>query len=403
MTSFNDPYWVDIKPAHEVLGIDKYTLLHAGPPIAWEEMCGPMRGAIVAVLKYEGLAENDEEALALAGSGKIKYEPCHHHNAVGPMTGVTSYSMPMICVLNKENGNYAYSTINEGTGKGIRFGSCGQDTVDQLVWLEKVLGPALKDVVHTMGGINLKMIISQALAMGDELHMRNNAATNLFVKTIAETLCEVVESRAALTQIMHFLTWNNDQFFLNFAMAANKACADAAHGIEHSTMVTAMARNGVNIGIRVSGLGDRWFTAPAADVAGAYFPGYSAEDANKDIGDSAIMETGGIGGMAIATAPAIVRFLGAGKYQDAVNYTNNMYEITLSEQDQYAMPDMDFRGSPIGIDILKVVETGISPIINTAIACKRPGVGMIGAGISKAPLEMFEEAMVAFGEAHGLQ
>ena len=247
------PYWVDIKPAHEVLGIDKYTLLHAGPPIAWEEMCGPMRGAIVAVLKYEGLAENDEEALALAGSGKIKYEPCHHHNAVGPMTGVTSYSMPMICVLNKENGNYAYSTINEGTGKGIRFGSCGQDTVDQLVWLEKVLGPALKDVVHTMGGINLKMIISQALAMGDELHMRNNAATNLFVKTIAETLCEVVESRAALTQIMHFLTWNNDQFFLNFAMAANKACADAAHGIEHSTMVTAMARNGVNIGIRVSG------------------------------------------------------------------------------------------------------------------------------------------------------
>ena len=233
------PYWVDIKPAHEVLGIDKYTLLHAGPPIAWEEMCGPMRGAIIAVLKYEGLAENDEEALALAGSGKIKYEPCHHHNAVGPMTGVTSYSMPMICVLNKENGNYAYSTINEGTGKGIRFGSCGQDTVDQLVWLEKVLGPALKDVVHTMGGINLKMIISQALAMGDELHMRNNAATNLFVKTIAETLCEVVESRAALTQIMHFLTWNNDQFFLNFAMAANKACADAAHGIEHSTMVTA--------------------------------------------------------------------------------------------------------------------------------------------------------------------
>ena len=378
------PYWVDIKPAYEVLGIDKYTLLHAGPPITWEEMCGPMRGAIVAVLKYEGLAENDEEALALAGSGKIKYEPCHHHNAVGPMTGLTSYSMPMICVLNKENGKYAYTTINEGTGKGIRFGSCGKDTV------------------HAMGGINLKMIISQALAMGDELHMRNNAATNLFVKTIAETLCEVVENRTALTQIMHFLTWNNDQFFLNFAMAANKACADAAHGIEYSTMVTAMARNGVNIGIRVSGLGDRWFTAPAAEVAGAYFPGFTAEDANKDIGDSAIMETGGIGGMAIATAPAIVRFLGAGRYQDAVNYTNNMYEITLSEQDQYAMPDMDFRGSPIGIDILKVVETGIAPIINTAIACKRPGVGMVGAGISKAPLAMFEEALVAFGEAHGL-
>lgn len=396
------PYWVDIKPAHEVLGLDKYTLLHAGPPIQWEEMCGPMRGAVIAVLKYEGLAANDNEALALAGSGKIHFAPCHSRGAVGPMTGVTSYSMPMICVLNKENGNYSYSTINEGTGKGIRFGSCDDATVERLKWLENVLGPALKAVVRKLGGVNLKMIISQALNMGDECHMRNNAATNLFIKSIAETLAEVVEDRKDLAEILHFLCTNNDQFFLNFAMAANKAAADAAHGIEYSTMVTAMARNGVNIGIRVSSLGDRWFTAPAAEVAGAYFPGFTEEDANRDIGDSAIMETGGVGGMAIATAPAIVRFLGAGRYQDAVNDTLRMYEVTLSEDDQFAMPNMDFRGSPIGIDIVKVLETGIAPLINTAIACKRPGVGMIGAGVSKAPPAMFEDALTAYFEQYGI-
>lgn len=394
------PYWVDIKPAHEVLGIDQWTILHAGPPIEWNEMCGPMQGAVTAVLIYEGLAKTIEEAKELAGSGKVHYGCCHDYNAVGPMTGITSYSMPMICVYNQEHGNYAYSTINEGTGKGIRFGSCDEATVAQLKWLENTLGPALKKAVQKLGGVNLKMIISQALAMGDELHMRNNAATNLFVKTIASTLTDVVENRSELVEMMHFLTYNNDQFFLNFAMAANKACADAARGIEYSTMVTAMARNGVDIGIRISGLGDEWFTAPAADVAGAYFPGFTAEDANKDIGDSAIMETGGIGGMAIATAPAIVRFLGAGKYQNAVNYTLSMYEITLSEQSQYAMPDLDFRGTPIGIDVLKVIETGIAPIINTAIACKRPGVGMIGAGISKAPMAMFEAALCAFIEKY---
>ena len=396
------PVWVDVRPAHEVLGIDRYTLLHAGPPIKWEDMCGPMKGAVVGVLKYEGLAANDDEAWALAGSGKIKFAPCHSRHAVGPMTGITSYSMPMICVKNEENGNFAYSTFNEGAGDVIRFGAYSDNTVRRLKWIETVLAPNMKKVVEAMNGVNLKVLIAQSLLMGDELHMRNNASTDVFIKTIIAALVDVVEDRQELRDIVRFLTTNNDQFFLNFAMAANKAGADAAHGFEYSTMVTAIARNGVEIGIRVSSLGDEWFTAPADEVKGLYFAGFTAADANRDIGDSAIMETGGVGGFAIASAPAIVRFLGAGSYQDAVNNTMDMYEIALSESDQYCMPNMDFRGTPIGIDVAKVVESGITPVINTAIASKEPGVGMIGAGISHAPMQMFQKALYAYADKYGL-
>lgn len=394
------PYWVDIKPAHEVLGIDKHTVLHAGPPIAWENMCKPMKGAVVAVLKYEGLAETEEEALELAASGDIKFEPCHDHRAVGPMTGVTSYSMPLICVENKENGNFAYTTISEGAGDVIRFGFSGENTVNRLKWIENTLGPVLKKAVLHLGGINLKTIMAQALNMGDELHMRNAASSNLFLKAIVSAISDTCDDINVIRECNRFLTSSFEQFFLNFAMAASKASTDAAHGIEHSTIVTAMARNGVNIGIRVSGLGDQWFQSPSPDVKGLYFSGFTAEDANKDIGDSAIMETGGTGGMVMAAAPAIVRFLGAGKYRDALNYTNDMYEITWDESEQYLIPNLDFRGSPTGIDIAKVVSTGITPVIDTAIVSREAEVGMVGAGVSTAPLQMFKDALQAYGERY---
>lgn len=384
------PVWIDVKSAYEAIDLDRYTLLHAGPPIEFKDMCVPMQGAVVAALKYEGLAENDDQAFELART-RIRFEPCHHYGCVGPMTGVISYSMPLLCVKNTDNGNMAYSTFNEGAGDVARFGAYGENTVRRLKWIENVLAPAMKKVVEHEP-INLKVLISQALNMGDELHMRNNSSTSIFLKTIMASLTKSADFEV-LPEIARFLTTNNDQFFLNFAMAAMKASADAANNIPYSTMVTAMARNGVNIGIRVSGLGDQWFIAPAAQVVGLYFPGYTEEDANPDIGDSAIMETGGVGGFAMAAAPAIVKFLGAGTVADALNYTNEMYDICLGESAMFAIPNLDFRGSPLGIDIIKVVETGCLPVINTAIASKKAGGGMVGAGVARAPMPMFKEAI----------
>ena len=390
------PIWVDVKPAHEAIGLHKQTLLHAGPPITFAAMSEPMKGAVYAALKYEGLAKNDEEAYTLAASGDIHYVPCHHYQAVGPMTGIISASMPLICVKNETHGNLSYATFNEGAGDVARFGAYSENTVKRLKWIETTLAPQMKKALHVDGPINLKVLIAQAVNMSDELHMRNNASSTLFTKAIIERLVKTSADLDTLHSIVKFLTTNNDQFFLNFAMAAAKASADAAHGIPYASMVTAMARNGVEIGIRISGLHDQWFTAPAAEVAGLYFPGYSKDDANKDIGDSAIMETYGLGGFAMVAGPAIVKILGAGTYQDALNYTLEMYEITLSESRDYTIPNLEFRGTPTGIDITKVVKTGSQPVINTAIASKKAGVGMIGAGVARAPMPMFIEALNTF-------
>lgn len=190
---------------------------------------------------------------------------------------------------------------------------------------------------------------------------------------------------------------SNDHFALNLTMPACKCTLDAAKGIPYSTIVTTQARNGTEFGIRVSGIdgGNRWFTAPAEIIDGLYFPGYSQEDANPDIGDSVITETCGIGGFAMATAPAIVQFVG-GTPQDAVNYTTSMYEITTVENNVYTIPFLNFRGTPTGIDIRKVVETGIRPVINTGIAHKDPGVGQVGAGIVHPPMKCYEDALEAF-------
>lgn len=394
------PRLVDVCRAGDVLkDFDKKTILHAGPPITYERMCAPMKEAVHAVLQYEGLAEDRDSAAKLAASGEIRFVPCHERGAVGPMTGVTSWSMPLLVVRNETYGNYAYSTINEGAGDVIRFGACTENTIRRLKWIENVMGPRLKDAVKLMGGIDLSAIMSQALSMGDELHMRNIASSMVLLHHIVPALAEVSQPQE-LKEILDFLTSKNDQFFLNFTMAANKSAADAAEGVPHSTVVTAIARNGVEVGIRISGLPGRWFTAPAPLVKGLYFPGYTEEeDANPDLGDSAIMEVNGFGGFAMAAAPAIVRLIGIPDTDEAFAFTQLMRTITVGEHQKYTIPGQNFAGLPLGIDIMKVVETGTEPGLNTAIASKVPGVGMIGAGLSRVPFKAFADALVAFDEA----
>jgi hypothetical protein len=393
----SQPVLVDVRPAGEVLpGMDKKTILHAGPPISWERMCGPVRGAVIGALMYERLASNPTEAEALASSGKIKFDPCHHHRSVGPMAGVLSSSMYVFCVKNETFGNTGYCSLNEGLGKVLRFGANDPSVIERLRWMEAVLGPALGEAVRLSGGINVKALTAKALLMGDECHNRNVAASLLFLQEITPHLMRLELPYETLEKIFTFIS-GNVHFFLNLSMAACKATADTILGLHDSTLVSAMARNGVEIGIRVAGLGERWFTAPSGVPKGLYFPGFSEEDANLDLGDSTISEIAGIGGFAMAGAPAIVRFIG-GSPADAVRYTREMYEICAGRHRDYQMPNLDFAGTPLGVDIRKVIETGITPIINTGIAHKKPGIGQIGAGILYAPKKGFEEALVAFFE-----
>lgn len=398
----SDPEWTGIVYAKDVLpDMDPYTIGHAGPPLKWEDMCGPLKGAVIGAIRYEGLADTEAEAVALVERGKIRFRSNHAMDCVGPMTGMITWSMPLFQVTNKTFGNVAYCTINEGLGKVMRFGANDESVLKRLKWLERVLAPALQKAVEYHGPVNLKVLMSKALAMGDEMHQRNIAASSLFVREIAPSLVQVSENRRELAEIMEFIT-GNDQFFLNLAMAACKSVCDTAKNIPFCTIVTAMSRNGTNFGIKVSALGETWFEAPVLMPEGLFFPGYGPEDANPDIGDSAITETYGIGGFAMGTAPAVVRFVGADSVQAAMQYTRDMYEITQGVNGQLTMPNLDFQGTPMGIDIRKVVETGITPVINTGMAHKQPGIGQVGAGIVRAPMDCFTQALMALAQELGL-
>ncbi|MBI3825763.1 MAG: DUF1116 domain-containing protein [Candidatus Rokubacteria bacterium] len=388
------PVLVDCRPAREALALPDRTVLHAGPPIAWQGMCAPLRAAVLCAVRYEGWAANDDAAAALVEGGGIALAPCHHWQAAGPMTGIITRSMPVFVVENRAWGNRAHATINEGLGRVLRFGANDESVVARLRWLATEAGPLLGAALRASGGLDLRALMAQALRMGDEMHQRNVAASSLLARALMPHVARAGDRHHAVARLAEFIA-GNDQFFLNVAMAAGKALADPAGGVAGSTLVTAMARNGTDFGIRVSGLGERWLTAPVSTPVGLYFPGFTAADANPDMGDSAIVETIGLGGAAMAASPAVARFVGAGGLGEALAATEEIAEISLGAHPYFHIPTLDDRGAPVGIDVRLVVETGIAPLINTGIAGHAPGTGQVGAGVVRAPLACFELALEA--------
>jgi Protein of unknown function (DUF1116) len=390
-----DAWLIDCLPAREAFGLRERVVLHAGPPLDRTALCEPMRAAILCAIRYEGWAPDDDSAAQLIERQEVHLAPCHDCGAVGPMTGIISASMPVFVVENRVYGNRAYATINEGLGKVLRFGANDASVVARLRWLAAQAGPLLGAALRASGGIDLRTLMAQALRMGDEMHQRNIAASALLARALMPRLARATAKTTALTHVVEFMA-GNDQFFLNLAMAAGKALTDPANGVEHSTLVTAMARNGTEFGIRVSGHGERWFTAPVNLPSGLYFPGFGEGDANPDMGDSAIVETIGLGGCAMAASPAAARFVGAGGMAEALQVTAEMRDICLGAHSHFRIPILDEQGTPVGIDIRAVLETGITPLINTGIAGRKAGTGQIGAGVVRAPFACFARALDAF-------
>ncbi len=387
------------KAIEVVPGIHENMLIHAGPPVTWERMSGPMRGAMIGAVIFEGKAKNADEAEKLLESGKIEFSPCHEHMCAGPMAGVISPSMLVYVVENQTHNITCFSNLNEGRGKVLRMGAYSQEVLDRLSWMESVLGPTIKAALEAIGGIDVRAMLAKALHMGDDGHNRLDAASVLWTTQLAPYIAKTAKDSATAFETIKFLG-ENALSILNPVMAGCKSMTAAAHNVEGSTIVTIMARNGTDFGIKISGLGDQWFTAQSPVVKALYFPGFSEKDACRDIGDSVIMETAGIGGFAMAAAPALVTFIG-GVPQDAINTTLDMYEITYTEHTMFTIPYLDFRGTPTGIDIRKVVEKQITPRVNTGVAHKDPGIGQVGAGVVSAPMSVFEEALVAFAEKYG--
>jgi hypothetical protein len=393
------PFVVGVGKAIDVIpGMRKNLFLHAGPPITWERMAGPLKGAVIGACMFEGMAKTPEEAVALVKAGKIDFAPCHHYASVGPMAGLMSASMMVYIVENKKHGNKAYSGLNEGRGKVLRMGAYSEEVLARLSWMNETLGPTIGKAIEDAGGVDLRALIGKALQMGDDGHNRLDAASILFTIALAPSITRTAKDSKTGAEIIKFLG-DNALSILNPVMAGCKTMMDAASNIEGSTIVTAMARNGTDFGIRVSGMGDQWFTGPAQMVKALYFPGFTEKDANPDIGDSTITETAGIGGFAMAAAPAIVAFI-SGTPKDAINTTLDMYEITYAEHKFFNIPALDFRGTPTGIDIRKVIEKNMLPRVNTGVAHKDPGIGQVGAGVVSPPANIFEDALVAFAEKY---
>lgn len=380
-------------------------LLHAGAPVAWPDMCGPMHGAMIGAVLYEGWADTPDAARTMLAHGDITFAQCHDFKAVGPMTGIISQSMPVFVVRNSTHGNLAYTNLNEGIGKCLRFGANSPDVLARLKWFERVLAPTLKaatlaSVNSKQQGVDLKSIQAQALLMGDEVHSRNAAATALYFMQMATSLAATDAPHAHVKETLEFIS-NTSQFFLNLSMVASKAIMDAAHGIEHSSVVTATARNGTTTAIRVSGLGKEWFEAPSDLPVGLFFPGFKQEDANPDLGDSAICETAGYGGMSLAASPALTLLVG-GSVADATAYSRLMYHITTTRNPALSLPNLEFDGAPTGMDIRKIVDTGIRPVVTTGIAHKEAGIGQIGAGIVRPPMACYTKALRALAQRCGV-
>jgi hypothetical protein len=388
---------VDVQPASAVLDLPERTLLHAGPPIAWADASGPLRGALIGAVLFEGWAASVEEAEKLLAGGEIALDPCHHHRTVGPMAGVTSPSMWMWCLEDPVHGGRAYCSLNEGLGKVLRYGAFNEEVLTRLAWMRDVLGPVLSQAVRGREEpLDVKAVLAQMLQMGDEGHNRNRAGSAITLRELAPSLVEVDAPLSDIAAVLRFIG-GNEHFFLNLGMPTAKLALDAARGIPGSTMLTVMARNGTDFGIQTAGTGDRWFTGPAQTPVGLFLGDYGPDDANPDIGDSAITETYGVGGFSMAAAPAIVRFVG-GSVPDALATTERMYQITLAENPAMAIPIMGFRGAPTGIDVLQVARTGWLPQINTGMAGRVAGTGQVGAGLVQPPQECFEKALVALAE-----
>ena len=393
-----DPVLTDVVTALDVIPIlQGRVILHAGPPISWDRMCGPLQGAVAGAIVFEGWAADIVSAAKMAGAGEIEFHPNHHFGAVGPMTGIISRSMPVMVVENRTFNNRSYCTLNEGLGKVMRFGGNDEEVLKRLSWMRDVLGKDLDAAIRASGGIELKNIIARGLTMGDEMHQRNVACTGLILRELAPWLARTARDNTRLADVLNAIG-ANDQFFLNIAMAMGKAIMDPTSGVSGSSVVTAMCRNGTDFGIRVSGTGDQWFVAPVEMPEGLYFAGYGPADANPDMGDSAIVETIGLGGFAMAASPAVAGFVGAGSASSAATFTRTMSEIVVGENPQWTIPALDFAGVPSGIDVRLVADTGITPVINTGIAHKEAGVGQVGAGVVRAPLDCFLQAARALAE-----
>jgi hypothetical protein len=384
------PRAVAVVPARDALPVlSGHALLHSGTAIDWERICDPQRRALAAACVFEGWAGSVAQARELLVSGEVSLYPGNEHGHVGPMTGVCSPSMPVWVVEEDASGARAYSTFNEGPGRTLWFGVGDDESIERLRFFRDELGPLMAKLLEREGPIDVFGLAAQGLQMGDELHMRSQATGNLLTRNLAPGFAALGGERCA-----RFVAGNH-HFFLTLTMAAAKCASLASSGVRGASVVNLITRNGTDMALQIAGLPGRWFGAPAAPVQDALLrEGHTEADAALDIGDSAVIECIGLGGMAVAASPAVAAFFGGGA-ADAIARTELMGQITVARSRRFTIPALDFAGSPVGIDARLAAELDITPQITTGVLHASSGAGQIGAGVAHQPVEPFRDAVLA--------
>ena len=396
----SEPWLVGVRPAGEVVpGLAANQVLHAAPPAPWSELSPLIRSGVVGAALFEGLATTREEAEQKAAAGEITVGAAQDHAAMAGGVGSIPASLPVMVLEDRANGNRAYHFLMEGFGRTLVLGMYDDEVEERLSWFRDELGPALDAAISALSGIDCRTLMAEALRRGDELHNRNSAATSMFAERLARGFAKAAVP-AATQERAFALMLENTQFFVPVPLAATKLALDAADGIEGSSLLVGCGANGRDCGIKVAGLPGQWFTAPAEVPEGVLFDGFGLEDAGPSCGDSLLVECYGLGATLLPAAPALWGTVGADEAR-ARAITEDAATIALGEHSDYRVPALSNRGAPIGVDVRRVVETGVRPTIDIVMVHPEPGRGVVGFGLTQPPFACFEAAVAAFDTRYG--
>lgn len=377
-----EPVLTGIDRASRALGLEEMELGHAGPPFRDPSEIPPLvLNALAGAAVHEGWAADQQKGRRLVRSGAIRLHANHDLGTVSPMAGIVRPSQQLIRVDNRAGDGRTWATLAEAGRRALRFGVYDTDAAVGLRHVDDVVAPAIASALPPEG-LPVWPLVAQGICQGDDVHQRNIGGMAAFLTALPDLPADI---RRWLSSV--------PQHFLNYAMAAAKLCLDQASGIEGASIVTAITRNGVDCAIRVAGCGNTWFRAPASGHVGGFFDGFSAADAQRDLGDSAIVEAMGLGGAMAHCAPEIARTMQTDWVQ-AQREGRHMRSLFVTRAPWFdpalAAPD----GIGLGLCARAAAQAG-GVRIHTGIGHRDGATGWIGIGLARAPAAAFAAATEA--------
>jgi hypothetical protein len=380
-----EPVLTGLARASDALKLTQHELGHAGPPFeSTAAIPRMMLNALAGAAVHERWAGDIAQARTMIFEGSIRLRANHDLGTVSPMAGIVRPNQMLLRVENRAGSGITYATLAESGRQALRFGVYDEAVAAGLRWLDDTLAPALARALPK-AGLPVLPLVADGVALGDDVHQRNIGGMMAFIRAMPE-----------LDAACRAWLFANPQHFLNYAMASAKLALDQADGVVGSSIVTAIARNGVDCGIRVAGAGKQWFTAPAVIPVGGFFPPFTWRDAQADLGDSSIVEAYGLGGAIAHASPEIARTMGR-DWDEAIEAGRAARKFFIGRHPLIAPALCGNEGAGLGLDAARVVRAQRPLRIHTGIGHSDGQTGWVGVGVAEAPVACFAAAIAALG------